>query len=71
MFRTKLKMAGLVDYAADSGSEEETENAVNEELQLHLKGTSRSIEDMKSNMKLNIRPEVTSKVTFHHILGSN
>ncbi|XP_065057544.1 pre-mRNA-processing factor 17-like [Rhopilema esculentum] len=54
-------MAGLVDYAADSGSEEETGNAVNEELQLHLKGTSRSIEDMKSNMKLNIRPEVTSK----------
>lgn len=56
-------MAGLVDYAANSDSEEEPVlEKTDEDVQLHMKGDVRSIDEMKNNMKLNIRPEVTSKV---------
>ena len=57
-------MAGLVDYAANSDSDEEIVEQSNEDAKLHLKDSTRSIDDMKSNMKLNIRPDVTSKVTI-------
>ena len=55
-------MAGLVDYAGNSDSEEEDAIKPNEDAKLHLNTNTRSIDDMKSNMMLNIRPDVTSKV---------
>ena len=55
-------MAGLVDYAANSDSDEDAAEKPDEDTKLHLKDSTRSIDDMKSNMKLNIRPDVTSKV---------
>ena len=56
-------MAALVDYAANSDSDEEkvTQNE-DEDAKLHLRESKRSIDDMKSNMKLNIRPEISSTV---------
>ena len=67
MLNSKIKMAGLVDYAANSDSEEEISEKANEDAFLHLKDTKRSIDDMKNNMQLNIRPEVTSKVSIKNI----
>ena len=51
-----------MDYAGNSDSEEEGPIKLNEDAKLHLNVNTRSIDDMKSNMQLNIRPDVTSKV---------
>ena len=66
----KIKMAGLVDYSANSDSDEEILEQSNEDAKLHLKDSTRSIDDMKSNMMLNIRPDVTSKVPNRGLLLS-
>lgn len=57
-----FKMAALVDYAADSDSDDGSGAGPSEDHTLHLQGSMKSMEEMKDKMQLNIRPEVISKV---------